>query len=53
MGLGLLPSDPLFGAVLYCTLLMTAVMLCCTAIIVSYLKKRDKYDPGDKDADDK
>lgn len=53
LGLGLLSSDPLFGAVLYCTLLLTAVMLCCTAIIVSYLKKRGKNDPGDKDADDK
>ena len=42
LGLGLLSSDPLFGAVLYCTLLLTAVMLCCTAIIVSYLKSGTK-----------
>lgn len=53
LGLGLLSSDPLFGAVLYCTLLLTAVMLCCTAMVISQLKKRDKNDPGDKDADDK
>lgn len=53
LGLGFLSSDPTFGAVLYCTLLLTAVMLCCTAIIVSYLKKPDGDSPDDQDTGDK
>lgn len=46
-------SELVYSEIEYCTFILAAVMTVCTAMVISQLKKRDKNDPGDKDADDK
>ena len=40
LGFGLMSTDLMYGPVLYCTLVLAVLILCCTGIIVSHLKKR-------------
>lgn len=49
----ILSSELVYSEIEYCTFILAAVMTVCTAMVISQLKKRDKNDPGDKDADDK
>lgn len=44
-------SELVYSEIEYCTFILAAVMTVCTAMVISQLKKRDKNDPGDKDAD--
>ena len=46
-------SELVYSEIEYSTIILAAVMTVCTAMVISQLKKRDKNDPGDKDADDK
>lgn len=46
-------SELVYSEIEYCTFILAAVMTVRTAMVISQLKKRDKNDPGDKDADDK
>lgn len=46
-------SELVYSEIEYFTFILAAVMTVCTAIIVSYLKKRDKNGPDDKDTDGK
>ena len=39
LGFGLMSTDLMYGPVLYCTLVLAVLILCCTGIIVSHLKK--------------
>ena len=41
LGFGLMSTDLMYGPVLYCTLVLAVLILCCTGIIVYHLKKGD------------
>lgn len=41
LGFGLMSTDLMYGPVLYFTLVLAVLILCCAGIIVSHLKKGD------------
>ena len=44
-----LSTDLMYGPVLYCTLVLAVLILCCTGIIVSHLKKGDSSHSEESD----
>lgn len=49
LGFGLMSTDLMYGPVLYCTLVLAVLILCCTGIIVSHLKKGDSSHSEESD----
>ena len=49
LGFGLMSTDLMYGPVLYCTLVLEVLILCCTGIMVSHLKKGDSSHSEESD----
>ena len=49
LGFGLMSTDLMYGPVLYFTLVLAVLILCCVGIIVSHLKKGDSSHSEESD----